>query len=97
MTLKIAVVGNTGMNIGAAVAGDMALGGHDVRFLLWPEQAECLEACRAVGALHRGFVDIVDALLGTNSWESGLTLKRLGLDNLDVAGINAYAETGEKA
>jgi len=49
MSLKIAVIGNTGMNIGAAVAGDMALAGHDVRFLLWPDQLECLEACRAVG------------------------------------------------
>jgi len=54
MTLKIAVFGNTGMNIGAAVAGDMALGGHDVRFLLWPEQAECLEACRAAGGVRVG-------------------------------------------
>lgn len=52
MSLKIAVIGNTGMNIGAAVAGDMALAGHEVRFLLWPDQSECLEACRAAGGLH---------------------------------------------
>ena len=54
MSLKIAVLGNTGMNIGAAVAGDMALAGHDVRFLLWPEQTECLEACRAAGGIRVG-------------------------------------------
>ena len=54
MSLKIAVIGNTGMNIGAAVAGDMALAGHDVRFLLWPDQLECLEACRAAGGIHVG-------------------------------------------
>lgn len=54
MPLKIAVIGNTGMNIGAAVAGDMALAGHEVRFLLWPEQKECLDACRAAGGVHVG-------------------------------------------
>ena len=54
MSLKIAVIGNTGMNIGAAIAGDMALAGHDVRFLLWPDQLECLEACRAAGGIHVG-------------------------------------------
>lgn len=54
MPLKIAVMGNTGMNIGAAVAGDMALAGHDVRFLLWPEQRECLDACRAAGGIEMG-------------------------------------------
>ena len=54
MALKIAVIGNTGMNIGAAVAGDMALAGHEVRFLLWPDQTECLDACRAAGGLHVG-------------------------------------------
>jgi opine dehydrogenase len=54
MSLKIAIIGNTGMNIGAAVAGDMALVGHDVRFLLWPDQRECLEACLATGGIHVG-------------------------------------------
>ena len=54
MFLKIAIIGNTGMNIGAAVAGDMALVGHDVRFLLWPDQRECLEACLATGGIHVG-------------------------------------------
>lgn len=45
--------------------------------------------------LHRGFVDIVDALLGTNSWQDGLTLERLGLAGLSPAEITAYVETGE--
>lgn len=54
MSLKIAVIGNTGMNTGAAVAGDMASAGHDVRFLLWPDQPECLEARGAAGGIHFG-------------------------------------------
>ena len=32
----------------------MALAGHDVRFLLWPDQLECLEACRVAGGIHVG-------------------------------------------
>ncbi|NKB57972.1 MAG: hypothetical protein GKS00_16735 [Alphaproteobacteria bacterium] len=51
MTVAIAVIGNTGMNIGATMAGDLALGGHDVRFAPWPDQAECLEAVRAAGGI----------------------------------------------
>jgi len=30
----------------------MALAGHDVRFLLWPGQLECLKACRVAGGIH---------------------------------------------
>ena len=32
----------------------MALSGHDVQFLLWPDQLECLEACQAAGGIHVG-------------------------------------------
>ena len=32
----------------------MALAGHDVQFLLWPDQLECLEACQAAGGIHVG-------------------------------------------
>ena len=35
--------------------------------------------------LHRSFVDIVDTLILTNSWEAGLTLERLGLAGLGDA------------
>ncbi len=44
--------------------------------------------------LHRGFVDIIDALLGGNSWQDGLTLDRLGLAGMSIDQIRAYVETG---
>tara|TARA_B100000676_G_scaffold265788_1_gene279038 strand:+ start:376 stop:549 length:174 start_codon:yes stop_codon:yes gene_type:complete len=44
--------------------------------------------------LHRGFVDIVDALLGSNSWQDGLTLERLGLEGMSPEQIRNYVETG---
>ena len=45
--------------------------------------------------LHRGFVDIVDALLGAESWKDGLNLERLGLAGMSVEQVRAYAETGD--
>ena len=45
--------------------------------------------------LHRGFVDIIDALLGTNSWQDGLTLDRLGLAGKTPEQIRTYVETGQ--
>ena len=47
--------------------------------------------------LHRGFVDIVDALLGSASWQDGLTLERLGLAGLSPEQIRDYVETGKTA
>ena len=44
--------------------------------------------------LHRGFVDIVDALLDSNSWQDGLNLERLGLAGMSTDRIRAYVETG---
>ena len=54
MTLSIAMVGNSGLNIGAAMAGDLALAGHDVRFQLWADQLDCLDAVRAEGGIRIG-------------------------------------------
>lgn len=34
--------------------------------------------------VHRGFVDIMDAVTGENSWQSGLSLKQLGLAGLSA-------------
>lgn len=48
---RVAVIGNTPRNIGAACAADLALGGHEVRYFLFPEQADELRALRA----HGGF------------------------------------------
>ncbi|MDP6257515.1 MAG: hypothetical protein QGH63_00325 [Rhodospirillales bacterium] len=47
--------------------------------------------------LHRGFVDIVDALLGGNSWRDGLAPERLGLAGLSPERIRDYVETGDPA
>lgn len=44
--------------------------------------------------LHRGFVDIVAALLDVAPWKDGLTLERLGLAGMDAAAMTVYAETG---
>lgn len=44
--------------------------------------------------LHRGFIDIVDALLGSDSWQNGLTLERLGLAGMSPEEVQAYVETG---
>ena len=54
MALSIAVIGNSGLNIGAAMAGDLALAGHDVRFQLWPDQLECFEAVWSEGGVRIG-------------------------------------------
>ncbi len=45
--------------------------------------------------LNRGFVNIADVLLGTNSWEDGLNLERLGLSGMTPMQIRQYVETGE--
>ena len=51
MTLSIAVVGNSMRNIGAPMAADLALGGHDVRLSLWSDQSDLLEAVRSTGGI----------------------------------------------
>jgi opine dehydrogenase len=49
---KVAVIGNTPRNIGAACAADLALGGHEVRYYLFPEGAAELQAVRAYGGFE---------------------------------------------
>ena len=44
--------------------------------------------------LHRSFVDIVDTPILTNSWETGLTLERLGLAGLGDA--RGYSVRGNR-
>lgn len=55
---------------------------------------ELAESAGVSAPLRRGFVDILDALLGTNSWKDGLNLKRLGLAGMSVEQIRQYVETG---
>lgn len=52
MTGTIAIVGNTKLNIGIAMAGDLALAGHDVTFFLWPDQGETYEAVVECGGIQ---------------------------------------------
>ena len=52
------------------------------------------ESVRLSVPLHRGFVDIVDTLLGNASWQDGLNLKRLGLAGMSPERIRKYVETG---
>ena len=47
--------------------------------------------------LHRGFVDIIDCLLGMNSWRDGLNLERLGLAGMGPDQVRAFLATGELA
>ena len=59
-----------------------------VPFVLLAKSAGCN------AKLHRGFVDIVAALLDVTPWKDGLTLERLGLAGMDAAAMTVYAETG---
>ena len=60
---------------------------HDP-FVLVAENAGCN------ATLHRGFIDIVKAMLDVTPWKDGLTLERLGLEGMDAAAMTVYAETG---
>jgi opine dehydrogenase len=44
--------------------------------------------------IHRGFIDIFGAVLGTDFWETGLTLDRLGLADISVEEIIGYVTYG---
>jgi opine dehydrogenase len=50
--MKIAVIGNSAINAGTAVAADLALAGHDVRFAMWPGGEDLIEAIRRKGGLE---------------------------------------------
>ncbi|MDD9915782.1 MAG: hypothetical protein OXT01_14095, partial [Rhodospirillaceae bacterium] len=51
MTTSIAIIGNSQRNVGAAMAGDLALGGHDVRLALEGDETEILDAVREAGGV----------------------------------------------
>ena len=51
MTTSVAVIGNSMRNVGAPMAGDLSLGGHDVRLALWPDQNDLLDAVRSAGGI----------------------------------------------
>lgn len=80
MTISIAVIGNTGMNIGAAMSGNLALGGHNVRFALWADQRECLEAVRSAGGIK-----LMPPSNPSPSARSGLGTPRILTDDLAEA------------
>jgi len=76
----IAIVGNSSLNIGAFMAGDQALAGDDVRFLLWPDQSEVYETVRAAGG-----VTILPPVAETKSGKTGLGIPRLVTQNVEEA------------
>ncbi len=84
MTLSIAVIGNSGLNIGAAMAGDLALAGHDVRFQLWDDQRDCLVAVRAEGGVRVG-----PPASETLSGRTGLGWPRILTDDPSEAVVDA--------
>lgn len=70
---RIAVIGNSLINIGAGVAADLALAGHDVAFFNWPDSPGIIDEINAQGGIEvRG---------DTNELVSG----KLGLAKLRVA------------
>lgn len=203
MSVSTAIIGNSRLHIGMALAGDLALRGHDVRFAPWPDQLDLLDLIRDAGGVtvsapagdtlsgntpnagrfaealdaerpavceaygvrfrsllehihrlyggsgdtvyeavqqspvykntgarpssiwlawaeadvplahvpftelaesaglqaprHRGFVNIVDCLLGMNSWQDGLNLERLGLAGMGSELVGEFLTTGEPA
>lgn len=48
---RVAIVGNRGANIGAWMAGDLALAGFEVRFCLWDDEQDCYDAFKAAGGV----------------------------------------------
>jgi len=46
--------------------------------------------------IHKGIIEIASALSKENFWETGLTLEKLGLDNLKVEEIIRYVTEGRK-
>jgi opine dehydrogenase len=46
---RVAVIGNTARAIGAVCAADLTLSGHEVRFAVFPEQADQIPAVRKAG------------------------------------------------
>ena len=49
--MRIAVIGNSSINGGVAVAADLALAGHDVAFAPWPGEDDILTPILALGGL----------------------------------------------
>ncbi|QCO57683.1 hypothetical protein EOK75_18505 (plasmid) [Pseudorhodobacter turbinis] len=54
------------------------------------------EALGETAPLHRGFVDIMDALVGMNSWRDGVTLERLGIAGMTADQIKSFLTHGTK-
>ncbi len=48
---RVAVIGNTHRNLGAACAADLTMGGHEVHYAVYPDQAKHFEAVRRKGGI----------------------------------------------
>ena len=45
--------------------------------------------------IHRGFIEIIGAVLETDFWKAGLTLDKLGLAGLSVEEVVRYVTEGQ--
>ena len=52
MMHRIAVIGNSAINLGVGCAADLALAGHDVSLFVWPEDAAFLDVIKAQGGIE---------------------------------------------
>lgn len=52
MPFPVAVIGNSSLNIGFAVAADLSLAGHEVRLAHWPDRADALDPVRSRGGFE---------------------------------------------
>lgn len=75
MTHRIAVIGNSSINLGVASAGDLALAGHEVNFFVWPEDAAFLDIIKAQNGIEvRGDVrELVSGKTGRASLRTATT------------------------
>lgn len=77
MARRIAVMGNSPINLGVGVASDLALAGHEVAFFDWPEDAALIDVIN-----HQGGIEVRG---DTNELVSG----RNGLARFRVATTDA--------
>lgn len=80
MTEHIAIIGNSGLNIGIFMAGDLALAGEEVAFFLWPDQSET-----RARVVEGGGIRMEEPADRTLSRRTGLGLPRLVTQDLSAA------------
>ena len=80
MRAKVAVVGNSDLNIGFAVAADLSLAGHEIHLAQWPELAATLDPVR----LRGGFAVTGDPTEMVSGRTGTATIKAITTDISDA-------------